>query len=79
MARPFNDDLNRPWKLVLPATLAGRIEYVLTDPLTKKPIYGSRNTLVEALLEYWLARESGMPADRLPSIPTIEQLRARDH
>jgi hypothetical protein len=75
MARPFNDDLNRAWKLLLPATLAGRIEYALTDPLTKRPIYGSRNTLVEALLEYWLARESG--AAQLPHVPTLAELREK--
>lgn len=72
--RPVNDDLIRPWKLGLPATLAGRVEFALSDPLTKRPIYGSRNHLVEKLLEWWLARESG---SELPPVPTLLDLRQR--
>lgn len=75
MARPFNPDLTRNWKLSLPATLAGKIDFVLEDPVTRKPIYGSRNKLVAALLEQWLARESGKAEAELPAIPTLAQLR----
>jgi len=75
MGRPLNDDLNRSWKLLLPATLAGRMEYILIDPIHSKPIYGSRNTLVIALLEWWIARESGTPPEHLPKVPSLSELR----
>lgn len=67
------DDLQKPWKLNLSASLAGKVEYMLTDPITKKPIYGARTKLVEALLENWIATQENRPA---PSVPTIDQLRA---
>lgn len=75
MARPLNPDLNKPWKLLMPATLAGRVEYILIDPVHKKPIYGSRNTLVIALLEWWIARESGTAPEHLPHVPSVTELR----
>ena len=63
MARPFNPDLSTPWKLNMPATLAGKVEYLLLDPIHSKPIYASRNKLVVSLLEWWLAREQGRATD----------------
>lgn len=74
MSRPFNPDLSVPWKINLPATTAGKVEYALLDPVHSKPIYGSRNQLLKALLEWWLAREAGQP---LPPVPTILELRER--
>jgi hypothetical protein len=75
MPRPFNSDLSTPWKLNMPATLAGKVEYLLLDPIHQKPIYASRNKLVVALLEWWLARESG--STFLPHIPSVIELRDR--
>jgi hypothetical protein len=75
MGRPVNDDLNKPWKLLMPATLAGRVEYILIDPIHSKPIYGARNKLVGALLEWWVARESGTPPEHLPHVPSVAELR----
>lgn len=72
MGRPFNADLTKPWKLHLPATLAGKVEYKLFDPLLRHPRYGARSRLLVALLEYWLAREEGRP---LPEIPHADELR----
>lgn len=69
----FSDDLQRPWKLNLSASVAGKVEYLLTDPITKKPIYGARKALVEGLIEWWIAKEEGRVP--LPSVPTLEQLR----
>lgn len=69
----FAEDLQKPWKLNLSASVAGKVEYMLTDPITKKPLYGARKELVEALIEYWIAREEGRTP--LPPIPTLEQLR----
>lgn len=74
MPRAQSSDLLKPWKVVLPATLAGKVEYRLFDPIHNKPRYGVRGALLEALLEYWLAREEGRD---LPLIPTAEELRAR--
>ena len=65
-------DLLKPWKIVLPATLAGKVEYKLFDHIHNKPRYGIRGKLIVSLLEYWLAREEGR---ELPSIPSIEELR----
>lgn len=67
-----NSDLLKPWKLPLPATLAGKVEYCLFDPIHGKPRYGARNHLIVSLLEYWLAREEGRP---LPHIPTTDELK----
>lgn len=76
MARPFNPDLYTPWKINIPATTAGKVEFALLDPVHQKPIYGSRNKLITALLEHWLAREAGR--SELPPVPTITQLRERE-
>lgn len=73
MPRPMNDDLYTRWKLVVPATLAGRIEFMLTDPVHQKPIYGARTRLVSALLEEWIAKQSG---SALPPVPSLSELRA---
>jgi hypothetical protein len=77
MARPFNNDLSTPWKINMPATLAGKIEFVLLDPIHQKPIYASRNRLIVSLLSWWEARERGLPPDQLPHIPSIAELRQR--
>lgn len=75
MSRPFNPDLSTPWKINLPATLAGKVEYTLLDPIHQKPIYGARNKLIAALLERWLAEQAG--ASSLPPVPSILELRER--
>jgi hypothetical protein len=75
MGRPFNPDLSTPWKINMPATLAGKVEFVLLDPVHQKPIYASRNRLIVSLLEWWLARERG-EVD-LPHVPSVVELRTR--
>jgi hypothetical protein len=75
MSRPFNPDLSTPWKLNMPATLAGKVEYLLLDPIHCKPIYGSRNRLAVALFEWWIAREQGQ-ADNV-HVPSLTELRER--
>ena len=77
MSRPFNDDLSTPWKINMPATLAGKIEYLLLDPIHQKPIYAARNKLIVALLNWWEARERGLADDQLPPVPTLIELRGR--
>jgi len=72
----MNPDLSKPWKLNMPATLAGRVEFVLLDPVHQQPIYGARVKLVSELLERWLAEQSGTPPDQLPHVSTIEEIRA---
>ena len=57
MPRPFNPDLTKNWKISLPATLAGTVEFYLFDPLHKKPLYGSRGKLIAELLEKWVAEQ----------------------
>lgn len=58
MARPLNPDLTKKWKICLPATLAGRVEFLLFDRLHNKPKYGSRAKLITGLLEEWVQRET---------------------
>lgn len=75
MPRPMNDDLYTRWKVIIPATLAGRVEFMLTDPVHQKPIYGSRARLIGALLERWVAEQGGTPPKNLPSVPSLAELR----
>lgn len=72
MSRRQLPDLTKPWRIHLPATLAGKIEYKLFDPILSKPQYGARSKLLVSLLEYWLAREEGR---ELPNIPHADELR----
>lgn len=74
MGRPVNDDLIKPWKVSLPATLAGRVEFMLRDPIHNKALYGARAELLEKLLEWWIARESGTT---LPHVPSLLELREK--
>lgn len=76
MPRLHNPDLIIYWKLSMPATLAGQVEFVLSDPVTHKTKYGARNKLVAALVERWMAELRGTPPAELPPVPTLEQLRA---
>lgn len=75
MGRPSNPDLSIPWKLLLSAPIAGRLELMLADPIHSKPKYGARRKLTEALYEWWIARESGVPENQRPSIPSVQELR----
>lgn len=70
MSRPFNNDLTRDWKISLPATLAGAIEFELLDPITKRPRYGERSKLIAALLSEWLARR-GRKIEVAPPSPDL--------
>lgn len=54
MARPQNPDLTKYWKICLPATLAGTVEFYLFDRLHGKPKYGTRGKLLTSLLTEWV-------------------------
>lgn len=56
MPRKPNPDLIRAWKTNLPATLAGKIEHLLFDPVHNRARYGVRGFLIERLLEHWLGK-----------------------
>jgi hypothetical protein len=62
MSRPLNPDLTKHWKISLPATLAGIVEFYLFDPLHGKPIYGSRGKLIATLLENWVREQKELAA-----------------
>ena len=49
----------KSWKIHLPATLAGRIEMHLADPLYNKPVYGARSELIIQLLSEWASKNIG--------------------
>jgi hypothetical protein len=65
--RPFNPDLTKNWKISLPATLAGTVEFYLFDPLHKKPLYGSRGKLIASLLEQWVIDQTRDTCDPRPA------------
>lgn len=69
MGRPLNPDLTKYWKICLPATLAGTVEFYLFDKLHNKPRYGTRGKLITQLLEGWVHEQKTMPGK-----PTREQL-----
>jgi len=72
-AVPRTSEPTLTWKTHVPATLAGRIEYMLLDHLTSRPIYGARTTLVIKLLEWWEAKQRG---EAEPHVPGVEELRS---
>lgn len=68
MPRKMNPDLMIDWKVVLPAHIAGAVEFELMDPITKKPRYGERSRLIAQLLADWLIpRGRSIPVDNPPS------------
>lgn len=74
MPRPFNPDLTKTWKVSLPATLAGTVEFYLFDPLHKKPLYGSRARLISSLLEGWVEEQKRLASlVTSPSPPTVPE------
>ena len=69
MSRPLNPDLTKHWKISLPATLAGTVEFYLFDPLHGKPIYGSRGKLIATLLEAWVRDQKELAGQGAPLVP----------
>lgn len=76
--KPRKPYIRADWKLSLPAALAGEVDLMLEDPLTRKPRYGARARLIEAMLRRWIAEQRGEPLDTLP-IPTILELREQSN
>lgn len=74
MSRPLNDEPTVDWKILLPAPLAGRIEYMLMDPIHNKPIYAARAKLIRALLTNWIAEQSGSPPTPVPSLTELRSM-----
>lgn len=69
-------ELMKKWKVPVPATIAGAVELVLCDPLTRQPKYGARTTLIAALLENWLDTIAEKPLSERKPIPSLEELRS---
>lgn len=63
MSRSSSPDLMIDWKIPLPATLAGAVEYELMDKTTGKPGYGKRSKLIALLLSRWLFEYKGRKID----------------
>lgn len=57
MGRHANPSMTKSWKIHVDATIAGRVELLLLDPLTAKPRYGKRGELVNELLRKWVEEE----------------------
>lgn len=68
MGRPNNPDLTKYWKVCLPATLAGAVEFYFMDKLHHKPKYGSRAQLLTELLSNWLNEQ------KVPNYPNRDEL-----
>ena len=74
MPRRCNPDLSKDWKVVLPATLAGSVEFELLDAATGKPRYGERSRLIAYLLNGWLAnRGRVLPIDDPPALDLLSK------
>lgn len=67
-----NRDLQKNWKISLPATVAGKVEYMLFDRITNQPKYGARNKLISGLLLHWIATTEGRTD--VPPIPQLEEV-----
>lgn len=78
MARPCNPDLTKQWKVSLPATLAGTVEFYLFDLIHNKPIYGSRSKLITDLLSGWVEQQAALARAQDPgsSSPIIAEANA---
>ena len=74
MSRPLNNEPTIGWKILLHASLAGRLEFMLVDPVHQKPIYGARAKLIRALLENWIAEQSGSAPLPIPSLMELRSL-----
>ena len=74
LPRPRSPYLRADYKLSLPAALVAEVDLLLEDPLTKRPRYGAKSKLVEALLRSWLAGMRGTTST-FP-IPSLEELNA---
>lgn len=55
--RKYNPEPSKAWKIHLPASVAGAVEFQLMSPITGKPTYGTRGALIEALLRKWLSEQ----------------------
>lgn len=71
MPRPYNPDLTKYWKICLPATLAGTVEFYLFDSIHKKPQYGARAKLITQLLEEWVAKQQTQSAQQAHSLDAL--------
>ncbi len=79
MSRPLNPDYTKYWKICLPATLAGTVEFYLFDSIHKKPKYGSRAKLITRLLEEWIEEQKRLSAAAQPNpLASQEPSRAAD-
>jgi len=58
----------------MPATLAGKIEYMLLDPVHGKPRYGARNKLIVALLSDWLSQQEGTGPKPIPALSDLQNV-----
>jgi hypothetical protein len=56
MSRPIDPTI--AWKVRIDAALAAKVELALMDAARKKPKYGGRKGLIEALLTEWLQRQA---------------------
>jgi hypothetical protein len=65
--RPLTPHLRAEWKLSLHAAVAAEVDLLLEDPLTRKPKYGARSRLIEALLDNWLSQQRGGSSKPIPN------------
>lgn len=77
MARPRKPYIRTTWKLSLPAHIAAAVDMLLFNPLTNKPQYGDRSTIVAQLLQEWLDRMKPEMTDAQGRIRV--QLATADH
>lgn len=59
MTRGRKAHADPPVKYVIsvPSTLSAKVELLLFDPVTQKPLYGGRSALITQLLREWVERQ----------------------
>ncbi len=71
--RPRLPYLRADMKISINATVAAECDLLLEDPITKKPKYGARSKIIEALLRQWIASVRNEEASPLPSLEELRE------
>lgn len=71
MARPRHPYIRAELKVSIPAALLAELDLMLLDPITQKPRYSARSTLIATLLTNWVAKEKGRSEIPVPSLDEL--------
>lgn len=69
--RRQNRDKPIEWSVNIPESVANEVELLLSNPLTGKPVYGAKSSLLTTALREWLERHTGKEVERCPHCNSI--------